>query len=205
MWKKRVFVIPFLISLVALAVSACQGAEVTRDPVEQGVQEGVAATLTKEAFIEDYESARDTEQAQAAATQTPDFTATLEASLTPTSSPTPEPPPRQKPRNVPEVQMMISDLVTVDLAKNKTAIGDVYSWGRLERPYTRKSKYRKKTYIKASPNIKIVRFDMGNLTKAFPYSLQLKSKDTLQIRHNAFESARQSSNKYLETNLHGWS
>ena len=31
---------------------------------------------------------------------------------------------------------MISDLVTVDLAKDKTAIGDAYSWGRLERPYT---------------------------------------------------------------------
>jgi hypothetical protein len=32
--------------------------------------------------------------------------------------------------------MMISDLVTVDLAEDKTAIGDAYSWGRLERPYT---------------------------------------------------------------------
>ena len=30
----------------------------------------------------------------------------------------------------------ISDMVTVDLAKDKTALGDNYAWNRLERPYT---------------------------------------------------------------------
>jgi hypothetical protein len=32
--------------------------------------------------------------------------------------------------------MNISDIVTVDLAKDKTALGDNFSWNRLERPYT---------------------------------------------------------------------
>jgi hypothetical protein len=30
----------------------------------------------------------------------------------------------------------VTDLITVDLAKDKTAVGDNYAWGRLERPYT---------------------------------------------------------------------
>ena len=67
----------------------------------------------------------------------------------------------------------------------------------LERPYTRISKYRKKSYIKANPNKVIVRYDMGDVNKKFPCTLNLLSKTGLQIRHNAIESARQSSNRLL--------
>ncbi len=73
------------------------------------------------------------------------------------------------------------------------------AYRRLERPYTRKSKYRKKAFVKTTPNSRVVRYDMGNLTKEdFKYTLVLKAKKDLNIRHNAIESARQSSNRVLE-------
>ena len=72
------------------------------------------------------------------------------------------------------------------------------AWRKLERPYTRKSKYRKKNFIKAVPQNKVVKFDMGDLKKKFEYTLLLRSKENLQIRHNALESARKSSNRILE-------
>jgi large subunit ribosomal protein L10e len=75
------------------------------------------------------------------------------------------------------------------------------AYRRLERPYTRKSKYRKLSYIKTNPNIKIVRFEGGNLSKKFPVRVDLISKDNLQIRHNALESARLTSNRSLEKNV----
>jgi large subunit ribosomal protein L10e len=68
----------------------------------------------------------------------------------------------------------------------------------LERPYTRKSKYRAKSFVRASPPHKIVRFDMGALSSSFAYRLELRVKEALQIRHNAIESARQSSNRLME-------
>jgi large subunit ribosomal protein L10e len=75
------------------------------------------------------------------------------------------------------------------------------AYRRLERPYTRVSKYKKKSYIKANPQHNIVRFNMGNGKKKFQYTLKLVSKIDTQIRHNAIESARQSSNRLLEKNL----
>jgi large subunit ribosomal protein L10e len=71
----------------------------------------------------------------------------------------------------------------------------------LERPYTRRSKYKKKSFIKTTANTKIVRFSTGNLTKRFPYSFHLVSKQGLQIRDNALESARQTCNRLLEKGL----
>jgi len=69
------------------------------------------------------------------------------------------------------------------------------SW---KRPYTRKSKYRKKNFVRASPHNLIVRYDMGDLQKKFEYKLEIKSKSALQIRHNALEAARKSGNRVLE-------
>ncbi|MBN1646139.1 50S ribosomal protein L16 [Candidatus Woesearchaeota archaeon] len=73
------------------------------------------------------------------------------------------------------------------------------AWRRLERPYTRKSKYRKKSFVRAVPANKIVKFEMGN-TKAqdFQYKFFLISKENVQLRHNALESVRKTSNKILE-------
>lgn len=60
----------------------------------------------------------------------------------------------------------------------------------LERAYTRKSKYKKKAFIKTIPPIKIAKFDAGDLKKDFPCQVDLVTKETMQIRHNALESAR---------------
>jgi large subunit ribosomal protein L10e len=60
-----------------------------------------------------------------------------------------------------------------------------------KRAYTRKSKYKKKGYIKSVPNIKIVKFDLGDLKREFSGQVDLVSKEKVQIRHNAIESARQ--------------
>jgi large subunit ribosomal protein L10e len=75
------------------------------------------------------------------------------------------------------------------------------SYRRLERPYTRTSKYKGKSFIKISPNIKVIGFELGSPKKRFQYTLKLVSKDNLQIRDNALESAKQSSNKVLESTL----
>lgn len=76
------------------------------------------------------------------------------------------------------------------------------AYRRLERPYTRKSKFRKKSFVRSSPNTKIVRFDMGNVSKdSWEYSVVLVAKGNLNIRDMAIESARQVMNKHLETKL----
>jgi len=75
------------------------------------------------------------------------------------------------------------------------------AYRKLERPYTRVSKYKKKSFIKTKTNVKVVRFNTGSQTKKFPYSLHLISKQGLQIRDNALESGRQSCNRLLETTL----
>lgn len=72
------------------------------------------------------------------------------------------------------------------------------AYRRLERPYTRRSKYKSKSYIKVNPVKKIVRFDMGNVKKKFKYTVSLVSKKDLQIRDTAIESGRQTSNRLIE-------
>ncbi len=69
------------------------------------------------------------------------------------------------------------------------------------RPYTRKSKYREKSYIRASPNCKIVRFDMGYSKGDYSYAVHLSVNEELQIRHNALEASRLTANRYLEKTL----
>ena len=73
---------------------------------------------------------------------------------------------------------------------------------RLERPYTRVSKFRKKSFIKTTYNSRIIKFVMGNLQKEdFEYNLKRRPKVDVQIRDNAIESARLSSNRLLEKSL----
>jgi len=72
------------------------------------------------------------------------------------------------------------------------------AYRHIERPNTRFSKYKKLSYVRSRPVCKVVRFDMGELNKKFPYSLHLLSKTDLQIRDNSLEAARQQSNRTLE-------
>ena len=71
----------------------------------------------------------------------------------------------------------------------------------MERPYTRTSKYKNKSYIRMTPVPKVAQFETGSPQKKFPYTLNLISKSDLQIRDNALESAKQTSNKLLEKTI----
>jgi large subunit ribosomal protein L10e len=73
------------------------------------------------------------------------------------------------------------------------------AYTRLERPYTRKSKYRQKSFVRAVPTNKVIRFDMGDTKKDYAYEVNLKVSRGIQIRHNALESARQTANRRLES------
>ncbi len=75
------------------------------------------------------------------------------------------------------------------------------AYRRLKRPYTRTSKFKSKSYIRMSPNPKVVRFNTGDPSKGFECTMNLMSKSDLNIRDNALESARQTSNKLLESFL----
>lgn len=75
------------------------------------------------------------------------------------------------------------------------------AYRRIERPYTRKSKYRSKSYVRANPHNLIVKFEMGDTKREFPYVVKLVAQQPMQIRHNALESARKTSNRLLETKL----
>jgi len=75
------------------------------------------------------------------------------------------------------------------------------AYRNLKRPYTRTSKYKGESYIRMNPNVKVVRFETGEPRKSFQFTLNLVSKDELNIRDNALESARQSSNRLLESYL----
>ena len=82
-----------------------------------------------------------------------------------------------------------------------------HSYSReIERAYTRKSKYKKKGYVKAIPPSKIVKFDFGNLNKNYDSQIDLVTIQDAQVRHNAIESARTVVNKRLHellgTNFH---
>ena len=75
------------------------------------------------------------------------------------------------------------------------------AYRKLERPYTRFSKFSAQSYVRARPVSRVVRYDMGAEGKPFDYSLFLISKQGLQIRDIAIESARQTSNRMLEKKL----
>ncbi|MFH1211516.1 MAG: 50S ribosomal protein L16 [Candidatus Woesearchaeota archaeon] len=75
------------------------------------------------------------------------------------------------------------------------------AYRNVKRAYTRKSKYRNQSYVKATAHNRIVKFEHGNLSGTFTYCVLLKSKSDIQIRHNALEAARKASNRILETTL----
>jgi len=69
-------------------------------------------------------------------------------------------------------------------------------------PYTRVSKKKSQSFIKTTPQQKIVKFTMGNENLfqegKLPYQLKVISTQKVQIRHNALEACRQFINKKLE-------
>jgi|TARA_Y100000310_G_C20643604_1_gene795324 large subunit ribosomal protein L10e len=72
------------------------------------------------------------------------------------------------------------------------------AYKKTTRAYTRKSKYRRKGFIKAVPVTKIVKFCMGDLNKEFPKKVKVIAKTQFQLRHNALESCRTLVNRQLQ-------
>ncbi|MBI2102318.1 50S ribosomal protein L16 [Candidatus Woesearchaeota archaeon] len=76
------------------------------------------------------------------------------------------------------------------------------AYQNLERPYTRISKYTKKNFVRGGfPALKIIKFDMGTPQKQYNTLLVLNSLEAMNIRQNALESARMTSNRLLEKTL----
>ncbi len=71
----------------------------------------------------------------------------------------------------------------------------------IERPYTRISKFKAKSFIRMTPSIKITRFDMGEPQKEYQFTVKLIPKASIQIRQEAIESARMTSLRHLELAL----
>ena len=126
----------FLITFIIIFIAACSGGDESPETYMDQVEAGVAATLTKEAFVQSVDLARQTESANEDSSGEQDNNAPPELTDTPSPTPTPEPEHLISPDSPPASVMFISDIITVDLAKDKTALGDNYAWGRLERPYT---------------------------------------------------------------------
>ena len=75
------------------------------------------------------------------------------------------------------------------------------AYRRIERPYTRFSRYREKSYVRSRPPCRVVRFNLGDPKRTYQCTLHLVSKVDLQVRDNAIESARKSMIHLLEKNL----
>ncbi len=76
------------------------------------------------------------------------------------------------------------------------------AYQKLERPYTRISKYSKLNYVRGGrPQVKIIKFDMGNANKVYDTTINLISNKSMHVRHNSIESARMTSNRVLEKNI----
>jgi large subunit ribosomal protein L10e len=76
------------------------------------------------------------------------------------------------------------------------------AYQNVERPYTRISKFTKKNFVRGGfPNIKIVKFDMGDPRPKYDTTVKLNVTRAMNIRHNSLESARIASNRWLEKTI----
>ncbi len=96
---------------------------------------------------------------------------------------------------------IVSFINKTSISVNMAKLRKFSAYTHIERPYTRKSKFRNKSFVRAAPRAGIIRYAMGNTKKTFPCHLDLISKKAIQIRHNAIESARMTCNRLLETKL----
>jgi len=68
-------------------------------------------------------------------------------------------------------------------------------------PFTRKSKVKKKNFIKTVPNPKVVKFKMGDISGfnqgKYPIVIEVFATESVQIRDNAIEAMRQYLHRFL--------
>ena len=60
-----------------------------------------------------------------------------------------------------------------------------------------KKAYCRREYMGGVPGLKVVQFDMGNLSESFPVAVHLEALEGCQIRHSAIEAARINMNRRL--------
>lgn len=74
-------------------------------------------------------------------------------------------------------------------------------------PYTRKSRAKEKAYIKTIPQLKISKFNMGDMKsytdKKHPFIVRLIAEERVLIRDNALEACRMFINKTMDVNAQG--
>ncbi|RMD58153.1 50S ribosomal protein L16 [Candidatus Woesearchaeota archaeon] len=71
------------------------------------------------------------------------------------------------------------------------------AYRRVERPYTRFSKFKKYSFIRARPGNRITRYTSGAQLD-YPFNVHLVAKSCVQIRSQALESARLAANRAME-------
>ncbi len=64
-----------------------------------------------------------------------------------------------------------------------------------------KRAFTRREYMGGVPGVRVVQFDMGNLTDDFPMKVSLAVDEACQIRHTALEAARMSINRKLTKDL----
>lgn len=107
--------------LVIIVLSACSGQDSDGDDLSDAVAQGVAATLTKQAWNDELESAHQTEEA-----------AEQEEEMA-----TPEPIVHVIfPDYSPGSNTFVSDFSSLDYAPEKTTPGDYFQMNRMERPFS---------------------------------------------------------------------
>lgn len=72
---------------------------------------------------------------------------------------------------------------------------------KVKRAYTRYSKYKRKSYIKARPNNKVVKFEVGDPKKNYTHKVHLIVKEAIQIRDNSLEASRLLVGRHLAKEL----
>lgn len=85
------------------------------------------------------------------------------------------------------------------MAKLRTA----RAYRRIKRPLTRHSKLRALDYVKGAPYPKVAQYDMGELSKNFPFELQVITTINVQLRDTAIEAGRQAAVRYLDLEAKG--
>src|SRR3990172_8991670 len=71
----------------------------------------------------------------------------------------------------------------------------------IKRPFTRKSRKQEKSFVRGVPGLKIAKFEVGSTKHHFTHSVHLITKNRLQLRHNALESARVAINRYVSKSV----
>ena len=75
------------------------------------------------------------------------------------------------------------------------------------RPYTRNAKSRQKAYVKTIPQVKIVKYHLGNhkdfLKGKHKFMVRFVAEEKAQVRDNALEACRTLINKVLEKQVPG--